>query len=76
MIIDKNEKQQLKHLLQDPKWQVVERIVKLNLDRISMQSKLKDNEWDTLRATIFDEGQITGITGLIQELWKIAGESE
>lgn len=75
-MIDKNEKAQLKHLLQDPKWQVVERIVKLNLDRISMQSKLKDNEWDTLKATIFDEGQITGITNLIQELWKIAGENE
>ena len=75
-MIDKNEKQQLKYLLQDPKWQVVERIVKLNLDRISMQSKLKDNEWDTLKATIFDEGQIMGITSLIQELWKIAGESE
>ena len=75
-MIDKNEKQQLKYLLQDPKWQVVERIVKLNLDRISMQSKLKDNEWDTIKAAIFDEGQIMGITSLIQELWKIAGESE
>mgnify|MGYP001574127857 CR=1 FL=1 len=75
-MIDKNEKAQLKYLLQDPKWQVVERIVKLNLDRISMQSKLKDNQWDTIKATIFDEGQIMGITSLIQELWKIAGESE
>ena len=75
-MLDKNEKLQLKHLLQDPKWEVVNRIVKMNLDRISMQSKLKDNEWDTLKATIYDEGQIAGITGLIQELWKIAGESE
>lgn len=75
-MITKPEKQQIKQLLQDPKWQVVERIVKMKLEEIRNQSNMKGDLWETAKATIYEEGQIQGINSLIQELYKLAQESE
>lgn len=55
--------------MQGPHFQVLEALQKELIDKIAFDSKLRDTEWETLKATVFDAGQIAGITRFIQELY-------
>lgn len=68
-MITNPEKSQIKSLLQSPAWGAVEQIANQLIAKIAAEPKIKDTEWDTLKATLIDEGQITGIKRIIQELY-------
>ncbi len=64
-----NEKSLIRQLMQSPQFPVLENLSKELIDKIAYDSKLRDTEWETLKATVFDAGQIKGITRFIQELY-------
>ena len=66
------ESQQVKSLLQDPRWRTIERIVDLYSDRVQNESSMRDSQWETVRETILKEGRTRGVRELIQELYDIA----
>ena len=71
-MITQGEKSQIKQLLQDPKWQTVERIVEVVIEQIKDNSSLRETNDETLREFLIQEGQIRGIRKFIKELYEIA----
>ena len=71
-MINQNEKSQIKALLQSPQWKTVEQVANELCDKVAYDSKVRDTEWDTLKTTLIDEGQVRGIKRLIQELYNLA----
>lgn len=69
-MLSKHEKQQLKYLVSDPKWKVVERLADLLIEKIRENSPVRDSEWETLRTTLEQEGKIRGIKEFIQEIYR------
>lgn len=69
-MIDSTQKSQLLQILQSPQWAVIEHIRAELCDKIQYESKLQENEWETLKKLIHDEGQVAGINRLIKELYK------
>ena len=76
MILTQGEKQQIKSILQDPKWQTIEHLVVLFCDKISYDSVVRETEWDTLKTAIGNEAKIQGIKSFIQELYVQAEQSK
>ena len=74
-MISEKEKVILKNLSVSSEWQVVEKLAKDMLDDIQFRPKIKDNEWDTLRSIIGDEGETMGIRSLIQSVHKMAKDA-
>ncbi|KKK82298.1 hypothetical protein LCGC14_2804780 [marine sediment metagenome] len=68
-MLSKQEKQQIRVLLQDPRWKTAERLAELLINNLKENSNMRDTEWETLKATILEEGQIQGIRNLIKELY-------
>ena len=66
------EKIQILQLLQDPRWQTVERYIKILIEELNTDSTLRDSEWETLKTTLLKEGKIQGITELTQKLYEAA----
>lgn len=71
-MITKPEQSQIKQLLQDPKWQTIERVVELVIERIKDNSSLRETNDETLREFLLQEGQVRGIRIFIKELYEIA----
>ena len=63
------EKALIKQLLQSPQWPLVEQIAKELVLRIKDASYLKDSQWETAKSVAVAEGQIQGLSMLIQELY-------
>lgn len=68
-MISSLEKNQIKSIILSPAWGIIELIRKDLIQNIQNQTKLQDTEWETLKTTIFNEGQIAGINKLVQELF-------
>ena len=66
------EKIQILQLLQDPRWQTVERYIKMLIEELNTDSTLRDSEWETFKTTLLKEGKIQGITELTQKLYEAA----
>lgn len=62
-------KSQIRALLQSPIWMELEDLKKELIDKIAYDSKLRDTEWETLKATVFDAGQVEGINRFFKELF-------
>ena len=75
-MITSSEKSQIKQLLQDPKWQTVERIIEVVIEQIKDNSPLRETNDETLREFLLQEGQIRGIRTFIKELYEIAQNNE
>ena len=74
-MITQLQKGQVRQILQDPRWQVTEQIANELCDKISYESKVRDTEWETLKCTLVDEGQVQGIKRFIKELYNQAQDS-
>mgnify|MGYP001567786782 FL=1 len=64
------EKQQLKAILSDPRFQTVENLAQIVIADIRKDSCVKETEWETLKETLLQEGQQRGIIRFIQECYK------
>ena len=73
--MNKQDKSQIKQLLQDPKWQVVENVAKEITQSVKDQSNLKETLWETGKSVAFEEGQIQGINQLLKRLYKEAQDA-
>lgn len=71
-MIDKNEKNLLRLVIQDPKFKIVEFVAKELIQRLRDQSNLKETEWETAKSVAIEEGQVMGINNLIKELYRLA----
>ena len=67
-MISKAEKTQIRQLISSPQWRVLELLVKEYCDKIKGDSIVRDTEWGTIQAALMNEGQIRGITNLLQEI--------
>lgn len=74
MTLSNAEKSQVKQLLQQPQWQVIERIANELCLQLRDGSVITPTQWETLQAVLTREGEVRGIRKLIQELYKIAQE--
>ena len=72
MMLTNPERIQIRQLLQTPQWQTAERVANEMCDDLAKDTKLRDTEWETLKTTVYDEGQLSGIKRLIKELYNIA----
>jgi hypothetical protein len=68
------EKNQIRSLLQDRRWQAIENAANDFSQRIALSPKLRDSQWETLKSTLVDEGRIIGIKDFFQELMKIIND--
>ena len=73
MMLTSTERAQIKSLLQSPQWATFERVAELFIAGIKGQTCLRENEWETLKATVTREAEESGVRRLIQELYKEAG---
>jgi len=72
----KGERDQIKLILQDSKWQTVERLANVLCDKISYDSVVRSSEWDTISTALTNEGQVRGIKRFIQELYAEATKED
>ena len=72
MDLTTGERMQLRQILQNPMWQTVERLATLLCDKISYETKTKESQWDTIKATIGSESEIRGIKRFIQSIYEQA----
>ena len=72
MTLTNQERIQIRQLLQSPQWATAERVANEMCDDVTKDTKLRDTEWETLKTTVYDEGQVNGIKRLIKELYDIA----
>jgi hypothetical protein len=68
-MLDNREKSQLKLLLQTPQWSAFERLAALLCDKLRLDDPVRDTEWETIKATLSNHGQIRGIQYLLQQVW-------
>jgi len=68
-MITTTEKQQVRQLLQDPKWKAVENIAEALISKIKDDTVLRNTEWDTIKEAVLQSGRIEGIRNFIQELY-------
>lgn len=73
-MLTNTEKGQLKRMLQDPGWAVIQRVAEMTMANIQDDFVVTDNEWDTIKGAIGRESRIKGIRDLIQDLYKKANE--
>ena len=71
-MLTRTEKSFIKSLIGTPTWQVLMQVQATLCDEISYQPKTGEDEWDTLKNVLGQEGQVYGIRRFFQELNKIA----
>lgn len=64
-----NEKRLIHQLLQSPQYPVLENLKKEIIDKILADTKVMDTEWDTIKKTLIDEGQVQGINRIFKEIF-------
>ena len=67
-MLTKNERGQIRQLVQAPQWPTLERVAELKIASIVNEETVKDTEWETLQSVLMKEGRIKGIKELIKEL--------
>jgi len=58
----------LKNLFQSPGWRVLETVANIMVEEYRSEIKIKDSEWETLKATLLSEGMERGIKNFLQRL--------
>lgn len=67
-MISNTEKNAIRSLISSPQWPAIEALAKELKEKIKSNPKLKDTVDETALRTAFDEGQVTGIDYLFNEL--------
>ena len=66
------EKAQLRSIVQSPQWQTVLAFAENLCASIKTEPHTYDTEWESIRDTLIDEGQVRGIKNLLQSLQRDA----
>ena len=70
------ERQILRHFIFSPTWKVIEGLAETMIQSIEKRSRSFDSEWETIRHTLLDEGQVTGVRNLMQNIITLAGQDD
>lgn len=68
MILNKSQKQAIKSLLNDSRFDVILKLYEETLDKWGKESGVGFNEFDTLKLTFIREGKIIGLRGFFELL--------
>ena len=71
-MITQQEKSQIKALLQDPRWPTIQRVIEQVISETQDTFVVKDDQWETLKATITREAKVQGIRELLNRLYQEA----
>lgn len=67
-----SERNQIKQIVTSPQFATVQRLANLMCQKIALNPKMRETEWETLSRTLLDEGEVSGIQRLLQELFNEA----
>ena len=73
-MITSQEKSQIKALIHSPQWATIERVADLLVEKIQEENPVRDNQWETIKTLLMQEGQKAGIKRFLQELFLQASE--
>ncbi len=66
-----NEKNQIKSLIQDSRWRIVENLAQEICNKIALEEMVdRDTEWETTKGFLLARGQILGIQRLLKTMWE------
>lgn len=68
-MITKEERKQIRQILQSPQWGALERLANLLCDKIRDDNPIRNSEWETISTLLGREGQVRGIKTLLQEIY-------
>lgn len=66
----------LKKLSLTTEWEMLKKLSDEMIKEVQSRTKLKDNEWDSLKSLIGDESEVKGLTRLIQRVHELAREAK
>ena len=75
-MITKAEQEQIKAILQDPKWQTIEHLANEYCDKVSYDAVVGSSQWDTLRNALMNEGRVRGVKEFIKELYDLLQKNQ
>lgn len=75
-MISKQEQQQLLSLLQNPSWGIVDKMANELCDRIRYEVTVGADQWETVRDTLINEGQVRGIQRFIKGLYNYVSHEQ
>lgn len=68
-MLTKNEKDQLRRLIESPHWAAVELLANKLCDKLKDDNVVREDQWSTLKELLTREGQVRGIRLLLQEIY-------
>jgi hypothetical protein len=74
-MISDRDKATIKRLYFGQEWAVINNVIEELHKEIQDQSKLADNEWETLRNTVLDEGGLRVLRRLQQKIFDLASQA-
>lgn len=74
-MITQAEKSMLRQLIQSPTWSIIERLAQKQIDKIKTDSYVKETEFETIKTVLLSEGQIQGITNLINYIYNTQNDN-
>ena len=74
--LTKNERMQIKAILQSPQWDTIERMANLFCSRIREKSVVGSTQWETLQTSLINEGFIQGVRKFFQSLYDEASKND
>ena len=75
-MISQAERKQLKALIQSGAWTAVDNFANDYINSIRQRSVVRDTEWNTLKESLTNEGQVRGITSFINSLLEEANRDD
>lgn len=69
MQLTEQEKNRLKLFVTSPDYDIAQKIADSLITQIKSESTVKDTEWETVKGTLTNEGQVTGIQRFIKEIF-------
>ncbi len=73
-MITEGEKITLKRFLFTQEWKVLEHLIFEMEKDINFRSKIADTEWETVKNTLLNEGEVRGIKRLMQNIIDLASQ--
>ncbi|MFZ2151791.1 MAG: hypothetical protein WAV09_01640 [Minisyncoccia bacterium] len=70
------DKSTIKTLFTRPEFRSIENLANYLVQRIREEPKVRETEWETIRETLTQEGQVAGIKRLLQEVYNISHEQK
>lgn len=65
-----HQKNQIKYILQDSRWKIIEDFADELCRKIKSNTVIGENQWETIKNLLLQEGEVRGIKRFIKELYR------